>query len=61
VEEEIVDIRIRLAGEVKDRFQKIKRRAGLTNNTEVVRLVINYYYEKNFMEAQGFASEKARA
>jgi antitoxin component of RelBE/YafQ-DinJ toxin-antitoxin module len=59
--EEIVDIRIRLVGEVKDRFQKIKRRSGLTNNTEVLRLVINYYYEKNFVEVQGVASEKARA
>lgn len=62
VEEEIVDIRVKLFGEVRDRFQRIKRRSGLTNNTEVVRFIINDYYEKNFVkEVQGFASEQARA
>jgi len=34
------DIRLRLEGEVKDRFLEIKRALGLTNDTEVLRVVI---------------------
>jgi hypothetical protein len=52
LEEEILDIRIRLRGEVKDRFREIKRVKGLTNNTEVVRLIINEYYEKELARGQ---------
>jgi antitoxin component of RelBE/YafQ-DinJ toxin-antitoxin module len=55
-EEEILDIRIRLRGEVKDRFRAIKRAKGLTNNTEVVRLIINEYFERNLARLEG-ASE----
>ena len=62
VQEEIVDIRVKLKGEVGDRFQRIKRRSGLNNNTEVVRFVINDYYEKVFVkEVPEFASEQATA
>jgi hypothetical protein len=43
VQEEIVDIRVKLKGEVGDRFQRIKRCSGLNNNTEVVRFIINDY------------------
>ena len=61
-QEEIVDIRVKLKGEVGDRFQRIKRRSGLNSNTEVVRFIINDYYEKVFVkEVPGFASEQARA
>lgn len=42
---QVLDIRLRLSGEIKDRFLEIKRGKGLTNNTEVLRLIINEYYE----------------
>jgi hypothetical protein len=38
---------------VKDRFREIKRVKGLTNNTEVVRLIINEYFEKNLSKSEG--------
>jgi hypothetical protein len=50
---DIVDIRVKLIGEVKDRFLKIKKAKGLTNNTEVVRLAINECFEKMVREAGG--------
>jgi hypothetical protein len=46
-EEECLDIRVRLKGQVKDQFLDIKRNEGLTNNTEVLRLIINDYYKRN--------------
>lgn len=53
-EDEIVDIRVRLNGEIKRRFLEIKKAKGLTNNTEVVRLIINEYFEANLTkEASG--------
>ena len=45
--EQVLDIRLRLSGQVKTRFLKIKKAKGLTNNTEVLRLIINEYFEKN--------------
>jgi len=42
----ILDIRLRLRGPVKNRFLEIKNAKGLTNNTEVLRLIINEYFEK---------------
>ncbi len=45
--EQVLDIRLRLSGQVKTRFLEIKRAKGLTNNTEVLRLIINEYFEKN--------------
>jgi len=44
--EEVLDIRLRLQGQVKERFLEIKSALGLTNNTEVLRLIINEYFEK---------------
>jgi len=38
------DIRVRLEGEVRDRFLEIKRALGLTNDTEVMRLIISQYH-----------------
>jgi len=38
------DIRLRLEGEVKDRFLEIKRALGLTNDTEVLRVIITQYF-----------------
>jgi len=43
----ILDIRVKLKGEVRTRFLRIKNAKGLTNNTEVLRLIINEYFEKN--------------
>jgi len=42
----IVDIRIRLGGEVKKHFLEIKEAKGLTNNTEVLRLLIQEASER---------------
>jgi len=42
----VLDIRVRLTGEVKTKFLEIKNAKGLTNNTEVLRLIINEYFEK---------------
>lgn len=41
---ETLDIRLRLDGESKDRFLDIKAAKGLTNNTDVLRLLINEYF-----------------
>lgn len=50
---QVLDIRLRLNGEAKTRFLEIKRAKGLTNNTEVLRLIINEYFEKKLAkEAQ---------
>lgn len=43
----ILDIRVKLKGDVRTRFLQIKKAKGLTNNTEVLRLIINEYFEKN--------------
>ena len=42
-ESEVLDIRLRLQGQVKAHFLQIKDAKGLTNNTEVLRLLINEY------------------
>lgn len=49
-EHEVLDIRLMLQGEVKDRFLKIKNKKKLRNNTEILRLIINEYYEQNVQE-----------
>jgi hypothetical protein len=52
-EEKVLDIRLRLNGQIKERFLVIKTAKGLTNNTEVLRLIINEYFEKKLTrEAQ---------
>lgn len=40
-------IRVVLQGETKKRFEEIKKRKGIQNNTDVLRYVINEYYENN--------------
>jgi len=40
-------IRVVLQGETKRRFNEIKERKGIQNNTDVLRYVINEYYEAN--------------
>jgi hypothetical protein len=44
--EKVLDIRLRLNGQIKGRFLEIKTAKGLTNNTEALRLIINEYFEK---------------
>lgn len=53
-ENEILDIRLRLDGEPKQRFLDIKNAKGLTNNTEVLRLIINEYH-KLFIQKEASA------
>jgi hypothetical protein len=56
--EPVLDIRLRLSGQIKDRFLKIKTAKGLTNNTEVLRLIINEYFEKNLTRSEGVSKNE---
>jgi len=48
------DIRLRLEGEPKDRFLEIKRQLGLTNDTEVLRLMITHYFMDRLLVTADF-------
>ncbi len=48
----VLDIQQTLNGQIKDRFLEIKSAKGLTNNTEVLRLIINEYFEKKLAEGR---------
>ena len=50
-EDKVLDIRLRLKGKVKRKFLDIKDVLGLTNNTEVCRLIIKRANVKKFAEA----------
>jgi len=50
-EEKVVKINCLLQGQVAEKFLAIKQQKGLTNNTEVVRLIINEIYTALFKEA----------
>ena len=43
-EDEVIQIRLTLRGKVKDRFLALKDFKGLTNDTEVCRLIISEYF-----------------
>ena len=43
---QVLDIQQMLNGQIKDRFLEIKRAKDLTNDTDVLRLIINEYLEK---------------
>jgi len=45
-EQEVLDIRLKLEGDVAQRFLEIKKAKGLKNDTEVLRLIINEYYKQ---------------
>ena len=47
------EIRLKLEGDLAERFRQIKKARGLTANTEVLRLVINEYYERLFAKEAG--------
>lgn len=44
-EKRVLEIQLRLSGQIKDRFFEIRRAKGLTDD-EVLRLVINDFFEK---------------
>ena len=50
-EKKRLEIQLRLSGQIKDRFLEIKRAKGLTDD-EVLRLVINDFFEKKKKEGE---------
>ena len=44
--EEVMDVRLKLKGEIVQQFREIKRHLGLHNDTEVIRFVIADYYKR---------------
>jgi len=44
--EKIVKINCILQDESAERFKEIKKRTGLKQNTEVIRLAVNVFFEK---------------
>lgn len=46
----IVDVRVRLRGKIKDKFLALKDALGVTNNTEVVRIIIKAIKVKDAKE-----------
>lgn len=51
MEEDKIDVRVELEGELADKFQHLKDKFGLKNNTEVVRRLIIDAYDLKFVEA----------
>lgn len=45
-----IQLRLDLEGELAEKFNEYKRRKGLVNNTDVVRLMINEIYENMIKE-----------
>ena len=45
LQEETLNIYVILRGKVKEQFLDIKDETGLTNNTEIMRLLIGEYYK----------------
>jgi hypothetical protein len=45
-DDKVLDIRLKLDGDVAQRFLEIKKAKGLKNETEVLRLIINEYYQE---------------
>lgn len=50
-ENQKLEVRVVLEGEVAQRFLAIKKRKGIGNNADVVRFVVSEYYEQ--MNKQG--------
>lgn len=51
-ESQALEIHVILKGKVKNRFLEIKRFKGLTDD-EVLRLIVNEYFEKRFANDKG--------
>jgi len=56
-----VKVYLRLSGEIKDRFLRIKEDKGLKNDTEVLRLIITEYYKKFFASDEKGLKEAVEA
>jgi len=52
-ENQRIEVRVVLNGEVAQRFLEIKKRKGIGNNADVVRFVISEYYEEMRREEAG--------
>lgn len=48
--EKVVRLNVNLQGDSAKKFWKIKESAGLHQNTEVVRLLVNFYYEQKIQK-----------
>ena len=48
--EKVVRLNVNLQDDSAEKFKKIKENAGLNQNTEVVRLLVNFYYEKKIQK-----------
>jgi hypothetical protein len=46
---QVFDMEVTLSGRVKDKFLEIKRARGLTEDTEVIKLVINEYFKEKIV------------
>ena len=46
----VLNIELTLNGQVKERFVEIKRTKDLTDDAEVLRLIINEYFEKKLVK-----------
>lgn len=44
---EIVDLRVILKGDVAKRFKMIKSAKGVSQNTEVIRLIVNDFFKRH--------------
>jgi len=49
---ETLAITVRLEGEVKERFLKIQKATGLSSMSEVVRFLINWYYNEKMQKEE---------
>ena len=49
---ETLAITVRLEGEVKQRFLKIQKATGLSNMSEVIRFLINWYYNEKMQKEE---------
>lgn len=59
-EDKVLDIRLTLKGKVKERFLALKDFKGLTNDTEVCRLIISEYFTLRHIIAEYFGDKFAR-
>ena len=57
---EIVDIRVTLEGEIATKFLAIKKSKGVSNNTEVFRSVINDFFNEHEAVLSKFFAEVCR-
>ena len=59
-EYKVLDIRLTLKGKVKERFLALKDFKGLTNDTEVCRLIISEYFVLRHIISEYFGEKFPR-